>query len=141
MNDSVVTAFCIVSVLLAWIDLSISRRALSKATEMGNYLAFSGIAAALVTLSYLLSVLSVDHFRVSLSSSIYFMSIDWLLIFLVHFVMLITRRDADALTTQIRKILHVYAIFDSAVFFVNVYREIAVSYVPRSPPSPTTHTK
>ncbi len=134
MNGSVVTAFCIVSVLLAWIDLTISRRALAKTTEVGNYLAFSGIAAALVTLSYLLSVLSTDYFRASLSSSIYFMSIDWLLIFLVHFVMLITRRHADGLSTQIRKILHVYAIFDSAMFFVNVYREIAVSYIPQESP-------
>lgn len=53
---------------------------MQKNNTTGRYLGLTCIAAAVVDISYLLSILNDDYFRVSVTSSIYFVSIDVMLV-------------------------------------------------------------
>ena len=134
MNEAHIAIYCVLSVLFVCIDAHIARKSFMQSGEVGHYLALSGIAASIVTFSYLISVITESYPRMSIASSVYFLSIDWMLIFLVHFVMLITHAKEDEVNVRLRKAIRLYACFDTAVFIVNVFKEICISYVPQDTP-------
>lgn len=63
--------YSIISILFAVADLFLAGYSLKKKGKTGRYLGFACIGAAVVDISYLVSILSESYFLVSLMSSIY----------------------------------------------------------------------
>lgn len=85
----------------------------------------------MVDISYLLSILNDDYFRVSVTSSIYFVSIDVMLVCLLNFTVYFTKNN---LTNGLRAALRLaglYACFEAVLFALNPFYEIALGYVHR----------
>ena len=131
MKADFISVYTFVSILLAIFNLYYAREAFRRPGKTGRYLGCCALMAMVVNISYLCSILTHDYFRASLFSSIYFISIDWLLISLVTFTARFTETFTHRFTAWFRRGFVVYGIFDSAVLLFNVYHEIAVHYVDR----------
>ena len=130
-TSTVIAFFSVVSVLVIVIDLQVSYISHRKAEETGRYLGLAGIAASIVTFSYVVSIRTSSYLVRSVSSSIYFICIDWMLISLVCFTYLFTERHRTKESRCMKKVIAAVGTFDSVVLFINIFREIAVTYVPR----------
>jgi len=134
MGLSFVPVFSTLSVVLALFDFYISVQCFKKTNKIGHFLGLTGILAGIITISYLSSALARDYQVSSVSSSIYFTCIDWMLVFLVHFVFVITGYHNRKSARILRLIVIIYAIFDTLVFLVNIFQEIAIHYTKRQLP-------
>ena len=132
MNYTNIAVFSVIMVLLAAIDFYYGYKAFQKAEEIGRYLGLASMAAGFVTLSYLLSIRAATYTQSSFMSSLYFAGIDWMLIALLHFIYRFTGLIDRKGTKAVCRAAFVYAVFDTFVMIVNVFREIAVHYVQRS---------
>ena len=131
MDSSFIAVFSSICIFISIFDFYYSYKIFQKDDRTGKWLALSAMSAGIITLSYLYSILTYDYLQASISSSIYFLTIDWMLIFLVHFTYLFTELEAIRGASHIRRFICAYAVFDSLVFVVNIFREIAVHYVKR----------
>ena len=129
MESRVIAFYIVVAIMLAGIDFHYCYRAFQKQESFAKYLGFSALAAGVVTLSYMWSIQADNYLYVSISSSIYFSGIDWMLVSLVHFVYSFTESHSIRKSLLFRKIAVIYALFDTAVMLVNIFSEIAVHYV------------
>lgn len=121
--------YSLISLLLAAADVWIAKQAFKKNGKTGKYLGRACLFAAVVDLSYLVSVLSKSYFIVSLFSSIYFASIDWMLICLLGFVGYYTRTPMNRANKTIFWLLVVWLIVDTVIFAVNPFYEICIRYI------------
>ena len=139
MGNTIIVVFTVFSLLLAAIDLYYGYKTSLKTEEFSRYLGLAALAAAVVTISYLISIWSNTYRYVSLSSSVYFAGIDWMLVSLVYFVYRFTDLHTIGNAGLIRKCIRAYALFDSAVMLVNIFREIAVHYVVHGAAEPCSY--
>ncbi|MCQ2478881.1 MAG: hypothetical protein MJ091_06750, partial [Clostridia bacterium] len=102
-----------------------------KKTSVGYSLCAACVAASLVEIFYLLSYLLVsDYFLMSLFSSLYFVSVDLLLIGLLVFIFIYTKQTKNLTLYKIIFALIIgYAAFDIAVMLINPFNEVALTYV------------
>lgn len=128
MENEYMIVFVATFVFFALTNLYISNKAYARHGPFARRLGRAALLASLINISYVASILAGTYRRASVFSSIYFISIDWLLIALVRFVMLFTETDEKKSYGPIRTGIRIYAIFDTAVLFLNIFREIAVSY-------------
>lgn len=128
MENEYTIVFIATFVFFALTNLYIANKAYTKHGPFARRLGRAALLASLINISYVGSILAGTYRRASVFSSIYFISIDWLLIALVRFVMLFTETDEKKSYGPIRTCIRIYAIFDTAVLFLNIFREIAVSY-------------
>ena len=89
-TTTVITIYIIVAVALALVNVQIARLSFRRSGEIGRFLGYSALLAAVINITYLCSALIHTYIYVSIFSSIYFICIDWFLIALVHFVILYT---------------------------------------------------
>ena len=129
MSNTIIVVFTVLSLLLAAIDLCYGYKATQKTEEFSRFLGLAALAAAVVTISYLVSIWTGSYRMVSVASSVYFAGIDWMLVSLVHFVYRFTDLHMIGNAAAIRRCIRAYALFDTAVMVVNIFREIAVHYV------------
>ena len=129
MDNSFVTAYTIISVIIAAIGFYYSKKSFQKTEIAGRFLGLAAIAAAIVDISYLISILTNNYVQNSIASSVYFCGIDWMLVSLVHFVYLYTGLDHGKTSRAIRHVLRMVAMTDTLVFTINIILEIAVHYV------------
>ena len=129
MENKIVAFYIVVAVMLAAIDFFYGHKAFQKDEPFGRYLGISAFAAAVVTLSYMVSIQTRTQLIVSVSSSIYFSGIDWMLVSLVHFVYSFTENHTIRRSALFRKIAVIYAAFDTVVMAVNIFTGIAIRYV------------
>ncbi len=129
MISTIMVVFTFLSLLLAIIDLLYGYQAFRKTEEIGRYLGMAAIAAAVVNVSYLLSLWAGSYRAMSVASSVYFAGIDWMLVALIHFVYRFTGTHMIRSAGLVRQCIRFYALFDTAVMAVNIFREIAVHYV------------
>lgn len=120
-----------VSVLIALIDLCLGILSLKKNRTTGRYLGFACIGAAIVDVSYLISILHEDYRFMSVMSSVYFINIDFMLLNLVTFMVYFTRSRFVKWGKTALRLAFFYAFFEVIVFAVNPFYEIAVHYVRR----------
>ena len=78
-------AYILLSILIALMDLYLGVLSIRKNRTTGSYLGLACIGAAIVDLSYLISILSDSYLCMSVMSSIYFIDIDFMLLNLVAF--------------------------------------------------------
>ena len=127
-------AYAVFTLILVFVDCYFSYRSFRKGGLEGYYLARCSALAAFIALSYLVSIILTNKTAVSMMSSIYFVSIDWLLITMIRFVTVFTTRATSVVTPVSMRILQAYALFETIVFAINPFREIAISYVRRDTP-------
>ena len=139
MNNTIIVVFTVFSLLLTAIDLYYCYKTFQKTEAFSRYLGLAALAAAVVTVSYLISIWSDTYRYVSVASSVYFAGIDWMLVSLVHFVYHFTDLHMIGNAGLIRKCIRAYALFDSAVMLVNIFREIAVHYVAHAGAEPYSY--
>lgn len=119
------------AILLIIIDLFFAVSSYRKNVREGRYLCHAAILAAIVTFSYLISILEYDYFRASFMASIYFIAIDWLLITMIKLTTAVTTQGREWRRRKVMYMLMGYAVFDAVVLLINPFREIAVHYVRR----------
>ena len=135
MGLSFVPVFSTICVVLTLFDFYFAAQCFGKDNKIGHFLGLSAAMAGIITLSYLSSALARNYQVSSVSSSIYFACIDWMLVSLVHFVFVITGYHQQKSAKILRQIVRAYAVFDSIVFLVNIFKEIAIHYIKRESPA------
>lgn len=132
MQEIFLDCYIKISILIAVTDLVLAVKSFRKNRTTGRFLGFSCLAAAVVDVSYLISILNENYLFMSVMSSIYFASIDVMLVCLLIFTIFFTKcRMTKAGRKGICFVL-LYMIFEIVVFAVNPFWEIAVSYQKRS---------
>ena len=113
-------------------DLYLGVLSIRKNRTTGRYLGLACIGAAIVDLSYLISILSDSYLCMSVMSSIYFIDIDFMLLNLVAFTVYFTKGSFVNWGKKAMRLAVFYAVFEVIVFSVNPFCEIAVHYVKRN---------
>lgn len=131
MENRFIVGYSILSVLLMLMTLFVAYRSLQKKTQAGKYLGLTALFGALVNLSYLLSICLPDYFQASVMASTYFISIDWMLVYMVAFTTVFTHRKMTDRDKFVYKLLRLYAVFELIVFVINPFHEIAIHYALR----------
>ena len=112
-------------------DLYLGVLSIRKNRTTGRYLGLACIGAAIVDLSYLISILSDSYLCMSVMSSIY-IDIDFMLLNLVAFTVYFTKGSFVNWGKKAMRLAVFYAVFEVIVFSVNPFCEIAVHYVKRN---------
>ena len=113
-------------------DLYLGVLSIRKNRTTGRYLGLACIGAAIVDLSYLISILSDSYLCMSVMSSIYLIDIDFMLLNLVAFTVYFTKGSFVNWGKKAMRLAVFYAVFEVIVFSVNPFCEIAVHYVKRN---------
>ncbi|MDY3282595.1 diguanylate cyclase domain-containing protein [Dysosmobacter sp.] len=120
-----------ISILIALADGVLAIKSILKHNTMGKYLGFACAGAAVVDVSYLVSILNSDYRCVSVMSSVYFVNIDIMLICLLVFTVYFTKGKFTRGGKRAIGFAVFYAAFEAVVFAVNPFYEIAIHYVRR----------
>lgn len=131
MNEIFLDCYIKISILIAVVDIILSIKSIRKNSTVGKYLGYGCAVAAVVDISYLISILNDSYLCMSIMSSIYFVSIDIMLICVLIFTVCFTKRKFTRIGKTAIKLLGLYALFEVAVFVANPFCEIAVGYVRR----------
>ncbi len=120
------------SVLIAVADILIAVGAFKKNKTTGRFLGFACLEAAVVDISYLVSILTDNDMLISVMSSIYFVSIDIMLVCLLIFTLYYTKNQWKEIWRKAVAWIKYYTLYEIAVFAINPFWEIAVSYERRN---------
>ena len=120
-----------VSILIAVLDVILAWKAFRKNKTTGRYLGYACIGAAVVDISYLVSILADSYLCMSVMSSIYFVTIDLMLLCLLIFTVYFTKGSFTKSGKAALKLGGLYALFEVIVFSANPFYEIAIHYVRR----------
>lgn len=131
MNSLFLDIYIKSSILIAVIDVILAVKSIQKKIPMGRFLGYACVGAAVVDVSYLISILYDNYLWMSIMSSIYFVSIDLMLICLFIFTVYFTKSRFTKKGRTVLNLAMVYALFEVVVFAMNPFCEIAVHYVPR----------
>ena len=131
MHAAFLDIYIKISIVIALADVVLAVKSVLKKNAIGRYLGFACAGAAVVDISYLVSILNNDYFCVSVMSSIYFVNIDIMLICLLIFTVYFTRGNFTKPGKQAIGFAVLYAAFEAVVFAVNPFCEIAIHYVRR----------
>lgn len=131
MNSLFLDIYIKSSILIAVIDVILAVKSIQKKIPMGRFLGYACVGAAVVDVSYLISILYDNYLCMSIMSSIYFVSIDLMLICLFIFTVYFTKSRFTKKGRTVLNLAMVYALFEVVVFAMNPFCEIAVHYVPR----------
>ena len=131
MNEQFLGFYIVISVLIAAIDIILAVQSLQKNKTTGRFLGYACAGAAVVDISYLVSILNEGYFCVSISSSVYFISIDIMLVCLLVFTVYFTKCRFTKKGRRALGLVTFYVVFETIVFLVNPFVEIAVHYVRR----------
>ncbi len=131
MNDVVLNAYIIISIIIAATDVYLGVKSIKKNKTTGRFLGHACIGAAVVDISYLISILSDTHLSMSIMSSIYFMSIDFMLVYLLVFTVYFTKGKFSKYGRAAICFSFVYCLYEVIIFAINPFCEIAIGYVRR----------
>ena len=131
MSALFLKCYIVVSVLIAAVDGYLAFIAFRKRTPQGFYLGAACVGAAVVDVSYLISILGDSYLLMSMMSSIYFVTIDIMLLCLLMFTVYFTKGKFTDVGKLVMRVCVCYTIFEILVFAINPFREVAVQYIPR----------
>ncbi|MDY4921581.1 diguanylate cyclase domain-containing protein [Frisingicoccus sp.] len=123
--------YIVISIVIILLDFLLALKSLKKGREMGRYLGYACVGAAVGTASYILSILSDSYFAVSFFSSVYFASIDVMLVCVCIFMKYYTKHSMGKWTQVLRKFMIGYMIFDLTALLINPFYEVVVHYIYR----------
>ena len=91
MNEVVLKIYVFSSIIIAVMDIILAVKSIKKNKTTGRFLGLACIMAAMVDISYLVSITSDSYMVMSVMSSIYFVSIDYMLVCLLIFTVYFTK--------------------------------------------------
>lgn len=117
-------------IAVAAFDLALAVGAYRKSSSLGDTLMGCLICAAVISVFYLSSILTRDYFTASLTSSIYFCFIDFMLLFLLRFIYVLIGIDFKNAKhmRQLHWVLRIAVALDSASLMLNPYTMHAIGY-------------
>ena len=134
MNETFLDAYIKISILIALVDGVLAIKSFQKNKTSGRFLGFACAGAAVVDISYLISILNDDYLCMSVMSSVYFVTIDVMLLCLMVFTVYFTKGSFTRMGRTAMGLGVLYTVFEVVVFAVNPFCEIAVHYVRRNTP-------
>ena len=132
MNSAFLDCYIKISILIAVVDVLLAVKSFKKNKTTGRYLAYACLGAAVVDVSYLISILNADYRCMSVMSSIYFVNIDIMLLNLLAFTVYFTKGQFTRAGRYAFFACLAYTAFEIVVFAINPFFEIAVHYVRRN---------
>lgn len=132
MNETVmINAYIVISIIIAATDILLAVKSFKKNKTTGRFLGFACMGAAIVDISYLISIISDSYMCMAAMSSIYFISIDFMLVSLLIFTVYFTKGKFSGYGKWMVAFCFLYCIYELIVFAVNPFMEIAIEYKPR----------
>ncbi|MGN0741519.1 MAG: diguanylate cyclase domain-containing protein [Candidatus Fimadaptatus sp.] len=131
MDARFIDSYIAFSVLIAAADLWLAIESLRRNRTTGRFLGLACVGAAVVDASYLVSILYDNYLCMSVTSSIYFVTIDVMLLCLLVFTVYFTRGRFTRIGKWLLALCALYTLFEIVVFAINPFNEIAVQYVRR----------
>ena len=132
MSEIFLDCYIKLSILIAVIDIMLSIMSFQKNRTTGRYLGYACAGAAVVDISYLISILKDSYLCMSVTSSIYFVSIDIMLVCLLIFTVFFTKGRFTKIGKRAIGLIVLYSLFEVVVFAINPIYEIAIHYIPRN---------
>lgn len=131
MDQTFIDFYIKISLIIALTDILLSVMCFLKKKNTGKYLGAACIFAAVVDLSYLGSLLTDSYFYMSVLSSIYFVSIDIMLLCLLVFMVFFTKGSFKRYGVRLLWVAVIYALFEIVIFTINPFNEIVLHYIYR----------
>ncbi|MGN0996769.1 MAG: diguanylate cyclase domain-containing protein [Candidatus Ventricola sp.] len=132
MKSMFLDCYIKISILIAVADVILAVKSWKKNRTTGRYLAYACLGAAVVDISYLISILNEDYRCMSVMSSVYFVNIDIMLLNLLAFTVYFTRGRFTRAGRLAFGACILYTAFEVVVFAINPFAEIAVHYERRN---------
>ena len=132
MNAMFLDYYIMIFILIALVDAVLAIKSFQKNKTTGRFLGHACTGAAVVDISYLVSILNDDYLCMSVMSSIYFVTIDVMLLCLLVFTVYFTKGKFTKAGNTFLGLSVLYTAFEIVVFAINPFYEIAIHYVPRN---------
>ena len=132
MNATFLDGYIKISILIALIDAVLAVKSFQKNKTTGRFLGFACAGAAVVDISYLISILNDEYLCMSVMSSVYFVTIDVMLMCLLVFTVYFTKGKFTKTGKTFMGLCAAYTEFEILVFAINPFYEIAIHYVRRN---------
>lgn len=132
MNATFLDIYMKVSILIAFLDAVLAVKSFQKNKTTGRFLGCACAGAAVVDISYLVSILNDEYRCMSVMSSIYFVTIDVMLLCLLVFTVYFTKGEFTKTGKRLLGLCVLYTVFEIIVFAINPFYEIAIHYVRRN---------
>ena len=132
MNATFLDIYIKVSILIAFVDAVLAVKSFQKNKTTGRFLGCACAGAAVVDISYLVSILNDEYRCMSVMSSIYFVTIDVMLLCLLVFTVYFTKGKFTKTGKTLLGLCVLYTVFEIIVFAINPFYEIAIHYVRRN---------
>ena len=131
MHSLFLDCYLLISILIAIVDIILGVKSFKKNKSTGKYLGFTCFIAAVVDISYLISILNDNYLCMSIMSSIYFISIDFMLICFLIFTIYFTKGSFSNFGKLAIRAMSLYALFEVIIFSINPFHEFVISYIRR----------
>ena len=131
MHSLFLDCYLLISILIAIVDIILGVKSFKKNKSTGKYLGFTCFIAAVVDISYLISILNDNYLCMSIMSSIYFISIDFMLICFLIFTIYFTKGSFSNFGKLAIRAMSLYALFEVIIFSINSFHEFVISYIRR----------
>ncbi len=126
MNEVVLKIYVFSSIIIAATDTILAMKSIKKNKTTGRFLGLACIGAAIVDISYLISIISDSSM-----SSIYFVSIDYMLVCLLIFIVYFTKGRFSKCGRAAIGVCFFYCLYELVIFAINPFKNIAIGYVRR----------
>ncbi len=131
MNEVILDVYVILSIIIAATDVFLGVRSFKKNRTTGRALGYACIGAAIVDISYLVSIISDSYMTMSVMSSIYFISIDYMLVCLLVFTVYFIKGHFSKYGRVAIGVCFSYCMYELVIFAINPFKNIAIGYVRR----------
>lgn len=131
MNEVVLKTYVFLSIIIAATDIILAIKSIKKNKTTGRFLGLACIGAAIVDISYLISIISDSYMAMSVMSSIYFVSIDYMLVCLLIFTVYFTKGRFSKYGRAAIGACFFYCLYELVIFAINPFKNIAIGYVRR----------
>ncbi|MDO4517469.1 MAG: diguanylate cyclase [Bacillota bacterium] len=125
----------VIFTVIAVANLSVSFRCLAHREREGRMLCYALRWAALVSVSYMLSILTTDQWIMSLSSSVYFASVSGMIFFLMRFFFVLSGEDdrGNTVVCLVRRVFLIWTLVDAVLLLTNPISGVVLTYQPVVP--------
>lgn len=131
MNEVVLKIYVFSSIIIAAMDIILAMKSIKKNKTTGRFLGLACIGAAIVDISYLISIISDSYMAMSVMSSIYFVSIDYMLVCLLVFIVYFTKGRFSKYGRAAIGVCFFFCLYELVIFAINPFKNIAIGYVRR----------
>ena len=125
--------YTLICILFAAFDFYYSYKAFRKPQRVGRAMGWTALFAGCITLAYLGSVSTHIPLVISICSSLYFISIDCMLVSLLRYAWLATRLHESHHNNAVMLVFRLLCLADILVLLINIPTGVAVGYIPLNP--------